>query len=294
MDPTNQKSSFDLSFKIKLKEIKDMLTDIKENSTATAEHFQVILQRIYELQEFLNDSKTFLPAYNMKKCSNEIKDVTTYYEQMHEKLLPKKKFAFGKRPSKSVVKTKVEEKFEPINKLTVYKEDCGFKNRTNENLVLNEDQTLSKDIALDVLNNCNVFICGAPSTVRVSLLSSCKIFACASTSIFVENCKDTIFVCASQQLRIHDTVATDFYIYVTSSAIIENCKQLRFAPLSLNSALIKKSFEMANFNESNNNWKVINDFDWLSSYESSPNWCEIPEEERSQPLDEYNIQGKTT
>lgn len=288
VDPTNQKSSFDSSFKTKLKEIKDMLIDVEKNSTKTAEHFHVILQRISELQEFLNDSKTFLPAYNMKKCLNEIKDVTKHYEQMHEKILPKKKFAFGSRP-KAAVKAKVEDKFEPINKLIIYKEDCGFKNRTNENLILSEDQTLSKDIALDMLSNCIVFICGLPSTVRVSLLSSCKIFACASTSIFVENCKDTIFMCASQQLRIHDTVATDFYIYVTSSAIIENCKQLRFAPLLLDSPLIKRSFEMANFNETNNNWKIINDFDWLSSYESSPNWSEIPKEERSQPLDEYNV-----
>jgi len=278
---TNQKTSFDLSFKTKLKEIHDMLISIENNCIET-DNFHDILQKINELQEFLNDSKTFLPAYNMKKCSNEIKDITKCYEQLHEKLQPKKKFTFGKRPTKSVVKPK-EDRFEPINESKVYKEDYGFKNRSNENLILTEDETFSKDIALDVLTNCNVIICGTPSTVRVTSLSTCKIFACASTSIFVENCKDTIFVCASQQLRIHDSIATDFYIYVTSSAIIENCKQLRFAPLTLNSPLLKKSFEIASFDESNNNWKIINDFDWLSSYEPSPNWCEIPEEERDQP-----------
>lgn len=288
----DQKSSFDFSYKTKFKEVNDLLTNIEENG-AKIEKFHEILQKITELQEFVNDSKAFLPAYNMKKCSNEIKEVTKCYEQMHEKLMPKKKFTFGKRQTKSVVKTKVEDKFEPIDKLKVYKEDCGFKNRSNESLKLMEDQTFSKDIALDVLNNCNVFICGTPSTVRVSSLSSCKIFACASTSIFVENCKDTIFVCASQQLRIHDTVATDFYIYVTSSAIIENCKQLRFAPITLNSPLIKTTFEAANLDESNNNWKVINDFDWLSSYEASPNWCVIPEEERNQPLDEDIVKDVT-
>lgn len=282
-ESADKKSSFDSKFKTKLSEINDMFTSLEGNKVKS-DHFQDILHKIGELQEFLNDSKTFLPAYNMKKCSNEIKDLTKRYEQMHEKLLPKKKFTFGKRPTNPQVKAKVEDKFEPINNLAVYKEDYGFKNRSNENLKLTEDQTFSKDIALDVLNNCNVFICGTPSTVRVSSLSSCKIFACASTSIFVENCKNSVFVCASQQLRIHDTVTTDFYIYVTSSAIIENCKQLRFAPLTLNSPLLEKYFKMADFDESNNNWKVINDFDWLSSYESSPNWCELPEEERNQPL----------
>lgn len=289
----NQKSSFDLSFKTKLIEINNMLTSIEKNSNVEnnikTKNFQDILKKIGELQEFVNDSKTFLPAYNMKKCSNEIKDITRCYEQMHEKLLPKKKFAFGKRATKSVVKAKVEDTFEPINKLKVYKEDYGFRNCSNKNLKLTEDQTFSKDIALDLLKNCNVFICGTPSTVRISSLSMCRVFACASTSIFVENCKDTIFVCASQQLRVHDTAETDFYMYVTSSAIIENCKKLRFAPFSINSPLVKKSFEMSNFDELNNNWKVINDFDWLSSYESSPNWCEIPEEERNQPLVDEGI-----
>lgn len=286
-EPNDQKSSFDLTFKTKLKEINDIFFNIEKNSIKI-ENFQELLHKINELQEFVNDSKTFLPAYNMKKCSNEIKDITKCYEELHEKLLPKKKFAFGKRPVKSVVKAKAEDKFEPINKFKVYK-DYGFKNRSNENLKLTEDETFSKDIALDALINCNVFICGTPSTVRVSSLSTCKIFACASTSIFIENCKNTIFVCASQQLRIHDTAATDFYIYVTSSAIIENCKELRFAPLTLNSPLIQKSFELTGFDGSNNNWKVINDFDWLSSYESSPNWCEIPEEEQNQPLGEDNV-----
>ncbi|VVC35643.1 Tubulin-specific chaperone C, N-terminal,Tubulin binding cofactor C-like domain,C-CAP/cofactor C-like [Cinara cedri] len=284
----DQKSLFDLSYKTKIKEINDMFINI-EKKCIEIKDFQEILNKINELQEFVNDSKTFLPAYNMKKCSTEIKDITKCYEQMHEKLLPKKKFSFGKRPVKLVVKAKVEDQFEPINESKVYKEDCGFRNRSNENLKLTEEETLSKDIALDALSNCNVFICGTPSTVRVSSLSTCKIFACVSTSIFVENCKDTIFVCASQQLRIHDTVATDFYIYVTSSAIIENCKQLRFAPITLNSPLIEKSFELTGFDQSNNNWKVINDFDWLSSYESSPNWCEIPEEERNQPFKENNV-----
>lgn len=284
----NHKSSFDLTFKTKLKEINDKLTNI-ENNHINTEYFQEILQKINELQEFVNDSKTFLPAYNMKRCSNEIKDITKCYEQIYEKLLPKKKFTFGKRSAQPVVKTKVEEKFKPINELKVYKDDCGFKNRSNENLKLTEDQTYMKDIALDVLSNCTVFIYGTPSTVRVSSLSTCKVFTCASTSIFVENCKNTIFVCASQQLRVHDTFATDFYIYVTSSAIIENCKQLRFAPLTLNSIQLKRSFEMANFDVAHNNWKVINDFDWLSSYESSPNWCEIPEDERNQPLEENNV-----
>jgi len=73
---TNQKSSFDLSFKTKLKEINDMLISIENNIYCIeTDNFHDILQKINELQVFINDFKTFLPAYSMNKCSNEIKDI---------------------------------------------------------------------------------------------------------------------------------------------------------------------------------------------------------------------------
>ncbi|XP_026818606.1 tubulin-specific chaperone C-like [Rhopalosiphum maidis] len=283
-EPINQKSSFDFTFKTKSNEINDMLISIENNKT---DNFHNILQKINELQEFLNDSKTFLPAYNMKKCSDEIKYITQRYEQLHEKLQPKKKFAFSEQPTTSAV-AKSEDEFEPVNQLEVYKEDCGFKNRSDAiNLVLTEQECYMKNVVLDTLTNCLVVICGTPNTVRATSLTDCYVYVCAQTLIFIENCKDSIFICASQQLRIHDTFDTSFYIYVASSTIIENSKQLRFAPLSYNSsALLKKAFRMANFDEFKNNWKIVNDLDWLSSYEPSPNWCEIPEEERQQPNEE--------
>lgn len=286
MESTTAKSSFESSFKTLSKEIHDMLISIEKNPVET-DNFHNILQKINQLQELLNDSKTFLPAYNMKKNSDEIKELTKYYEQLHEKIQPKKKFTFGKQPTTSAVKAKVEDKFEPIKESKVYKADCGFKNRSNENhLILEEDETFMKDVALDELTNCIVLICGTPSTVRATSLTMVNVYVCAKTSIYIENCKECTFICGSQQLRIHDTVDTKFYMYVTSSAIMENSKKLQFAPISFNTSLIlKKAFEMADFDLSKNNWKIVNDFDWLSS-DPSPNWCEIPEQERKQPYED--------
>ncbi|XP_050423246.1 tubulin-specific chaperone C-like [Adelges cooleyi] len=280
-----QKASFDDVFSNKLKDINNILTAIEGNQIETEhiqDNFHETLKKINELQEFVNDSKVFLPSYNMKKCSNEIKELTKYYENLHDKILPKKKFAFGKRTTKPL-KPKVEVNVEPVRELLVYKDDCGFKNRSNEVLKLEEDQTFSKDIVLEKLDNCKVCIYGIPSTVHMSSLKNCKIFAFASTSIFVDDCKNTILTCASQQLRVHDTKLCDFYIYVVSTAIIENCKDLRFGPLLLNSPTIEKCFESTAFDRNKNNWKLINDFDWLSSYEPSPNWTEISENDRNQP-----------
>ncbi|XP_050537573.1 tubulin-specific chaperone C [Daktulosphaira vitifoliae] len=280
----NEKNAFDDTFISKYNDIINTLTAIESNEIQTDLYhitFQEVMKKINELQEYLNDCKVFLPAYNMKKCSNTIKELTRFYENLHDKLLPKKKFAFRKNQIKSPKQKEVKSNFRPLNNLVF--DDCGFKNRSNESLKLLEDQTFSKDIVLENLNNCNVLIYGSPSTIHITSLDNCKIFACAITSIFIENCKKTIFTCASQQLRIHETSSCDFYIYVVSSAIIENSKNLRFGPLKINNPIIENIFKVIKFDINNNNWKIINDFDWLSSYEPSPNWKEIPEYEYNQP-----------
>ena len=53
-----------------------------------------------------------------------------------------------------------------------------------------------------------------------------------SGSIFVENCADCSFVVACQQLRVHSTSSSHFYLHVTSRAVIEDSRQLAFAPYS--------------------------------------------------------------
>ncbi|XP_060848650.1 tubulin-specific chaperone C-like [Rhopalosiphum padi] len=286
-EPIIHMSFFDILFQTKSKEINDMLISIEYNQT---DNFHDILQKINILQEILNESKTFLTASNMKKCSDEIKDINKRYEQLHEKLQPKKKLAFDEQPTTSAV-VEDEDTLGPVNQLEVFKEDCGIKNRSDAcNLLLAEEECYMKNVALDTLTNCIVVICGTPSAVRATSVKDCYVFVCAKTSISILNCKGSIFICASQQLRIYDTFDTSFYNYVSENTIIENSKQLRFAPLSLNnSKLLTKVFRIANFDEFKNNWKIVNDLDWLSSCEPSPNWCEIPEEERQQPNDETKL-----
>ncbi len=53
-----------------------------------------------------------------------------------------------------------------------------------------------------------------------------------SSSVFLEDCVACVFVLASQQLRVHSSSSSSFYIHVTSRAVIEDSQKLTFAPYS--------------------------------------------------------------
>ena len=62
-------------------------------------------------------------------------------------------------------------------------------------------------------------------------LTNCKVLIKpVDGSVFVQDCKDCVFVAAARQFRIHDTTSTSFYIYCSSEPIIEACSSVGFAP----------------------------------------------------------------
>merc|ERR1712087_740329 len=67
------------------------------------------------------------------------------------------------------------------------------------------------------LEDSDILLRGSPSAIHVRNLRRCKVFAGpVSGSIFIDKCEDCVFVLSCQQLRIHSTKETSFYIHVTS------------------------------------------------------------------------------
>ena len=64
-------------------------------------------------------------------------------------------------------------------------------------------------VRLQHLTNCTVYIGSVLGPLYVEDVKGCKVFA------------------RSRQLRIHDTYATDFYVWTSSGPIIEDCNGLR-------------------------------------------------------------------
>lgn len=159
-------------------------------------------------------------------------------------------------------------------------DEFGYFDKENENITLNHDQVLQKDVVFRDLKNCKLNIQGGATTIHFVALLDCHILCGpVSTSVFVENCHNCTFVVACQQLRIHCTYDTDFYIHVTSRAIIENSQRIRVAPYNWEYPNMKVHFEIVGLDISQNNWNLIDDFNWLSS-SPSPNWSMINEDDR--------------
>ncbi|KAK1986471.1 tubulin binding cofactor C [Colletotrichum cereale] len=82
---------------------------------------------------------------------------------------------------------------------------------------------------------------------------------------------DSVIVVSARQVRIHECKNVDIYLHCSSHPIIEDCSNMRFAPLPA-------SFHTPE-DPAKNQWDQVDDFKWLKS-EPSPNWCILPEEQR--------------
>jgi hypothetical protein len=90
----------------------------------------------------------------------------------------------------------------------------------------------------------------------------------------ITNVADSIIVVLSRQVRMHDCKNVDVYLFCLSRPIIEDCENMRFAP-------IPECYASEEWKNLQNHWDQVDDFKWLK-VDQSPNWCKMPEEGRIQ------------
>ena len=140
---------------------------------------------------------------------------------------------------------------------------------------------LERDVSVDNMTSCTVKLLGVPSTVHVTNLRDVTLLCGpVQTSVFIENCSDCTFVLACQQLRTHSTTGSNFYLKVTSKGIVEDCRELMFAPYALDYPELSGHMEASGLSADVNNWDKIDDFNWLHTGKQSPNWSVLPPQDR--------------
>lgn len=223
--------------------------------------------------------------YDIKKAQEALKSLQDDIQAAENSLLPKKKFSFKnkKKMQNCLQKLPIVEKIttnssnDPISMIKLYM--CGLKDLADQNLVKYRHEIEKQDIGLHRLQNCTVHLYGAPSTIFISGLTNCHIFAGpVSTSVFIENCRNCTFIFACQQLRVHSCTDSFFYLHVTSRTIIEDSKDLYFAPYNWTYDGQDEDFITAGLDKESNNWNAIDDFNWLVIGTPSPNWTFLEEE----------------
>lgn len=115
------------------------------------------------------------------------------------------------------------------------------------------------------------------SSAAVKNVKSSLLFLGGSVNgpLHLTGLKNVVLVVACRQLRMHEATNVDVYILCSSRPIIEDCKNIRFAPLC------KEGLGRAWETVERNMWDQVDDFKWLKS-EHSPNWEVLPEAERVQ------------
>ncbi|KAF2011768.1 TBCC-domain-containing protein [Aaosphaeria arxii CBS 175.79] len=86
--------------------------------------------------------------------------------------------------------------------------------------------------------------------------------------------ENSVLVVACRQFRVHNSKNVDVYLFCASRPIIEDCENIRFAPLP-------EAYNPPDFATIPNLWNQIDDFKWLKS-EPSPNYSVLVPDERVQ------------
>lgn len=279
-----QTAYFSNSFSKAKQDIEEKLAKVETLEKPNLNYFDSIAKDFQILQKFVADSTFFLPSYDIRIAHENLKSLQELIQITQDKYLPKKKFTF-KSKKKIIGKEKdcVDCIISKKELATVNIDIClyGFRNLINEKLIKEPEEINGKDVELYNLESCMVKLFGSANTVHINSIMNCTVLiGPVSTSIFIENCTNCTFVVACQQARIHSTTDSHVYLYVSTRAIIEDCKNLKFAPYNWHYPNIEKHFDFAGLNKDINNWHNIDDFNWLVTGYSSPNWSELPEEER--------------
>ena len=264
------------------------------DAAEAAEYFNVVFQDLNRMRKFLADSTYYLPQRNIMKAQDSLLALQNLFEKKKEEIFPKKKFAFSSK--KKLTENTVglsSSKLESVNTANKvqYVVLHIFCDEDSKVLTKSEEDVNSKDLDISRLKNCVVILKGNPAALHINNLTDCKIFCGpVSGSIFITECINCVFVLACQQLRIHKTIESQFYIHVTSKAIIEDCKLVSFAPYNWHYSTIDSHYQSSQLNTSVNNWNLVDDFNWLAVDLQSPNWSIITEEDRTswEELDDIN------
>jgi hypothetical protein len=92
-----------------------------------------------------------------------------------------------------------------------------------------DSKELGGEFLIAALEDCEVEVQGLLQTLTLKHLKRCSVsVGVVMHSIFMDSCSECTFQLASQQIRIHNTNHSIFYVLCKSNPIIEDCSSLKF------------------------------------------------------------------
>ncbi|KAI7895508.1 tubulin binding cofactor C-domain-containing protein [Mucor mucedo] len=261
-------------FWLEFKNEKQVIQDQLENSRSLPKsqlptHFNSILQKINTLEKNVTKATEYIPSYDERQCSLQLKELMEKLETTKAELTPKAKFSFKSRKNKTVVAPVTpsvplalpKEESEILSDATVLlrdKDNCVLTLKDSER---KQQSQTSVDILLSNLHHCvvileqdNVQI----SAIHIKNVHHCVIY-CGSIegSVLMYGLTDSVLVVGCHQFRMHDAHHVDIMLHVTSRPIIEDSNNIQVGRFQCSDAV--------------NYYDQLEDFNWLKK-QASPNW----------------------
>lgn len=282
---------FEATFITKSSELENRIINLESNSDIQNE-FTSILNEVKDLQNYFTSSTIFLSDHKIKTCQNTINQLLLKCDEKKAVAMPKKKFGFKNKASKGDNKDKKSGAVaSDADELVISSNrNLQWTDSKKSGVILRYEgeKVNDKDLTFEEMENCVVFIKGHAGSLQMSKMKNCLVICGpVARSIFADNCENSTFSITCQQLRLHSSTKCDIYIHVTSRAIIEDCKEINFAPGVYPYENYNDDMDAAGLDKNVNNWSNVGDFNWLSSDLPSPFWSQIEENKRISAWDDF-------
>eukprot|EP01102_Stenamoeba_stenopodia_P012043 TRINITY_DN3754_c0_g1_i1.p1 TRINITY_DN3754_c0_g1~~TRINITY_DN3754_c0_g1_i1.p1 ORF type:complete len:304 (-),score=64.82 TRINITY_DN3754_c0_g1_i1:18-872(-) len=248
--------------------------------------------RLLKAGEVLRTSKevasrlaSVLPSHSQLQLQQRINNLQREIEARNQQVAPTKKFSFRNRENTTKNKTQsVSDGGNTITPSAVTSSSISNSpeesavsvcNRIGLETTITLSEQLKQPVLFSDLTDCKITLKGTEIQSLIGKrLKNCQVSlgegSHVQSSIFLDECMDCVFVMSSQQLRVHNSVRCDFYLYVKSNPIIEESSALRFA--SFQQCLSSPTNATSTSNSRDDNkWSQVEDFNWRRAG-PSPNW----------------------
>ncbi|KAF3908107.1 hypothetical protein ABW21_db0207449 [Orbilia brochopaga] len=305
----DSKLIFNKTFTAEAKALADAIARLPDTrATDRQPSLDAALSRIAELTRALQDAAIYLPSYDQKIYTGQLKSLEEQLAAARRAIAPRTRFAFKSRrtaaadvkPSESpaattdtsttistppanppAVTTDTSYAEEPVDPRT-----ATLTGRRNAHLTAPSATATTTILTITSLTSCIVH----PPTTSTSTDTSTSVENARFTSLSVQNITDSILLCGRidgpahltglqgcivvvkcRQFRLHECRDVVVYLRCRSRPIIEHCHGITFAPLVVDGGEEE---------EGENMWDQVDDFNWLKEGKPSPNWRVSSAEER--------------
>lgn len=212
---------------------------------ALLDQLEALSLEVSNKEHSVSEASYFLPSYELRSCTTQLQQLRLQLADIKQQLQPKRKFAFSKAVARTNISATAaaaastaqpqQDTHLPLpaaapstasSPLTALGDDThastdppapspqdqqliaaghGYAGRTGQLLVPSAQQLAGQGFVLHSLTDCDVFLLGTLSALRLQHLHNCRVYTGPVVgATFVDSCKGCVFMLASYQVGMYD------------------------------------------------------------------------------------------